>query len=208
MDESVGGELGPVVLGAPPRGTGPLVCLDRDGVLNEVIGDGSVSTPPRTVNEVRIVAGARGAVTRLRDAGFRTVVVTNQPDVARGAMSRDDALEITAHVLAATGVEGAYLCLHDSGDGCPCRKPRGGALRRAAADTGADLGASWMVGDRWVDIAAGRDAGVATVLVERPFSWLASGGGVEPPEDVRPDVVVAGIASAVDAILRLSAPDR
>jgi D-glycero-D-manno-heptose 1,7-bisphosphate phosphatase len=73
-------------------------------------------------------------------------------------------------------------------------------LRTAAADLAIDLSRSWLVGDRWVDIAAGQAAGVRTVLVERTSSWQPTSAG-SPPDDLRPTAVVATIDEAVDYIL-------
>src|SRR5262245_38089554 len=153
---------------------GPAVFLDRDGVLNEVRGSGDEALSPRSVDEIRIVPSARQAVARLRAAGFMLIVITNQPDVARGTMSRERALEITEFVVRELGLDAAYVCLHDGSDGCGCRKPRGGLLVEAARDSALELERSWMIGDRWVDVAAGREAGVRTVLLDRPYSWTAT----------------------------------
>src|SRR5262245_59744540 len=89
--------LGPVRLGpfSARSRAGSAVFLDRDGVLNEVRGSGSRSLPPQSVGEVRMVPSAEESVARLRAAGFCLIVVSNQPDVARGTMSRKVALGIT-----------------------------------------------------------------------------------------------------------------
>jgi len=183
-----------------PADTAPAVFLDRDGVLNEVAGDGQAAASPRRPEDLRIAAGTAEAVNRLRSAGFRLVVVTNQPDVARGAMTREVALAITERVVDTLDLDDAYLCPHDGVDACSCRKPMPGLLLDAARDWNIALDRSWLIGDRWVDIAAAHAAGVASVLLVRPYSWNAS-GGVDPPTGVEASVVRVDLTGAVDAVL-------
>jgi D-glycero-D-manno-heptose 1,7-bisphosphate phosphatase len=187
--------------GTRSDGRGPAaVFLDRDGVLNDVPGDGSGAASPRSISEVHLVPGAADAVERLHHAGFILVVVTNQPDVARGWLSAEDAIAITYAVVAPLGVDDAYVCTHDGPDGCRCRKPLPGLLTTAAADWGISLPTSWLVGDRWVDVAAGHAAGVRTILLRRPYSDDPSGGATRP-SDSDPDVEVASLEEAVTMII-------
>jgi D-glycero-D-manno-heptose 1,7-bisphosphate phosphatase len=91
---------------------------------------------------------------------------------------------------AAVGVEDILVCGHLDGDGCACRKPRPGMLEAAARKWAIDLPSSFVVGDRWRDIEAGRAVGCYTVLIERPYS-----------ECREADARVADLAAAVDAVL-------
>jgi D-glycero-D-manno-heptose 1,7-bisphosphate phosphatase len=188
------------------RGTGVAVFLDRDGVLNEVRGTGRHSLPPRSLNELHIVPEAAGSMERLHDAGFTLIVVSNQPDVARGSIGAETVLEITGAIVAELDLDDAYLCLHDGPDGCACRKPRPGTLHHAARDWGLDLAKSWMIGDRWVDVAAGNAAGARSLLLEHPYSWETA-GGQECPPDVRPLATFNSLADAVGRIVELSASE-
>jgi D-glycero-D-manno-heptose 1,7-bisphosphate phosphatase len=176
------------------------VFLDRDGVLNEVPGSGDRAVSPTAGSELVIVPNAASEVARLRMSGFVLLVVTNQPDVARGRLTREAALSMTQSVVDDLDLDGAYVCLHDGPDRCPCRKPRGGALQRGADDWGLHLASSWMIGDRWVDVAAGRDAGVRTVLLGRPYSWDRAGGEM-PPLDLVPDLTASSLGDAIDQLL-------
>jgi D-glycero-D-manno-heptose 1,7-bisphosphate phosphatase len=179
----------------------PAVYLDRDGVVTQpVLGEGG-ERPAWTLDELAIVPGAAAAAAALREAGFALIVVTNQPDIARGAVTAGVVDAINAEVAAALDLDGVYVCPHDGADGCDCRKPRPGMLHRAAADHAIDLGRSWLVGDRWVDIAAGRAAGVRTVLVERPGSFAPTSAGA-PGQDLVPDLVVRDVAAAAAMIIR------
>ena len=147
-----------------------------------------------------MAAGAAEAARRLRAAGLLLVVVTNQPDVARGSLTAWDAVAITRAVVDSLAIDDAYVCMHDGPDECGCRKPKSGLLTAAAGDWGISLADSWLVGDRWVDVAAGRAAGVRTVLLARPYSQDPS-GGASPPSGLAPEIVVTTLADAVTAIL-------
>jgi D-glycero-D-manno-heptose 1,7-bisphosphate phosphatase len=173
--------------------SGPAVFLDRDGVINRaVVRDGN-PYPPGSPDELEILPGVSEALSRLKAAGFARVVVTNQPDVARGRQRRDVVDAINARLQATLPIDEFRVCYHDDADACACRKPRPGLLTQPPLY---DLAASVMVGDRWRDIEAGRRAGVrATVLIDHGYDESAS---------VEPDLRVASLAMAVDWIVRLS----
>jgi D-glycero-D-manno-heptose 1,7-bisphosphate phosphatase len=120
------------------------------------------------------------------------VVVTNQPDVARGTCSRDGVEAIHAHLKAALGLDAVLTCFHDDADACRCRKPAPGLLLEAAQELRIDLDSSFMVGDRWRDMEAGRRAGCTTFFID----W----GYTERPPDSY-DYRVASLAEASRMIL-------
>lgn len=172
----------------------PAVFLDRDGVLNRCRSDGGTTRPPAGVDDLEIVPGARGALERLGAAGYVLVVVTNQPDVARGTTSEAAVERINVELRRLLPVDDLRTCPHDDGDGCGCRKPAPGMILEAADELDLDLAASVLVGDRWSDVAAARSAGCgAAVLVgDRP--------GVRP-DGAAADAIVATVVEAVDWIL-------
>jgi len=171
----------------------PAVFLDRDGVLNEaVIRDGK-PYPPDSVRGMKITPGAPQSLARLRAAGFLLIVVTNQPDLARGKQTREAVDEIHAALRAAMPLDAIYVCDHDSADKCDCRKPHPGMLLTAAADLNINLGQSFMIGDRWRDVDAGARAGCRTVFLD--FGYQER--GPETP----PDVTVSTLSQGVDWIL-------
>jgi D-glycero-D-manno-heptose 1,7-bisphosphate phosphatase len=176
------------------------VFLDRDGVLDEpVVVDGG-ERPPWKLEELRIVGDARAALDRLREAGLAMVVVTNQPDVGRGTLDRDMAELINFEVKDALGVDAIYSCFHSGAEPCACRKPAPGMIFAAARDLELAVEGSWLVGDRWVDIAAGRSVGLRTVLLRRVGSWGPS-SGVLPPRDLQPDHIATSLTEAVSFIV-------
>src|SRR6267143_162902 len=102
------------------------VFLDRDGVVNRAFPEGGGSRPPRHVEELEILPDARTACAQLRTGGFLLVVVTNQPDVARGMLAPEVLNEINDALRAQVEVDDLLVCPHDDVDGCECRKPAPG----------------------------------------------------------------------------------
>jgi len=175
--------------------SGRAVFLDRDGVINRpVIRDGK-PYPPARVEDLEILPGVPAALARLHDAGFRLVVVTNQPDVARGTQRREVVDAMHAQLASVLPIDEFRVCDHDDGDDCRCRKPKAGMLEDAARASGVSLPSSFMVGDRWRDIEAGRRAGCTTVFID--WGYLE-----QRPE--HPDHVVPSLPDAVEWILSKS----
>jgi len=146
------------------------VFLDRDGVLNRAVVKGGKPYPPFSVLEVKILPGVHEALQRLKDAGFMLIVVSNQPDVSRGATPKATVEEINAYLAARLPIDRFIMCYHDSDDGCDCRKPCPGMLFAGAQEFDVDLAASYMVGDRWRDIEAGISAGCKTIFIDYGYA--------------------------------------
>ncbi len=188
----------------------PAVFLDRDGVLIE---DVHLLTRPE---QVVMPAGVPGALRALGAAGFKLIVVSNQPVVARGLATEPDVRAVHAHMeslfqsAGAPPLDGIYFCPHHPNAtlpayrlDCDCRKPKPGLFRRAAKELELDLGASFAVGDRITDIIAGAKAGCRTVLVQ-------TGKHLEQPIEtsepldltIQPDHTCADLGAAVEWILK------
>jgi len=150
------------------------VFLDRDGVLVETLVKNNRACAPVSLEEFRISEGAREQVARLREAGLVPIVFTNQPEVARGLITAETLAQMHEQLRGAVPVEDIFVCVHDSGHECECRKPKPGMLRAAADKWGIDLQRSFVVGDRWRDIQAGRAVGSYTILIDRPYSECSS----------------------------------
>ena len=168
------------------------VFLDRDGVVNDAVVRDGLPYPP-DLADLRIAPGTAEALAALRGAGFELIVVTNQPDVARGTRSRSEVDAIHRRLAGALPLDAFYVCDHDDADGCDCRKPRPGLLIRAARERGITLRGSFLVGDRWKDVDAARAAGVTSVFVERGYA--------ERRPDPPADAAVADLAGAARWIL-------
>lgn len=146
------------------------VFLDRDGVVvAAVVRDGKPFSP-MTLEELRVLPGVPDALAKLHAAGYTLVVVTNQPDVARGAQAREVVDAMHDRLRHELPLDAVYCCFHDDADGCACRKPAPGMLRDAARDLDLDLAASFMVGDRWRDTEAGSAAGCRTIFVDHKYA--------------------------------------
>ena len=156
------------------------VFLDRDGVLNRSVVRNGRPHPPATLGELEIAGDAANTLRALKEAGFLLVGVTNQPDVARGTQRREVVEEINEAIRAALPLDDLLVCYHDDADGCACRKPRPGLLKDAAERHRIDLGASFLVGDRWRDVEAGHAAECTVVLIDHGYSEKAAAG--RPPD--------------------------
>jgi D-glycero-D-manno-heptose 1,7-bisphosphate phosphatase len=170
------------------------VFLDRDGVICEEVD--YLSDP----DQLRLLPGAAEAIRQLNDAGVPTILVTNQSGIGRGYFTAEAVDAIHDRLRAELAAQGASLdaiqcCPHRPDEGCQCRKPRAGLLRRAAAEHGVELRASVMVGDKLSDLEAGRAAGCGTVLV------LTGYGGRERHGVTADDHVADDLRAAVEWIL-------
>jgi len=172
------------------------VFVDRDGVLNRSLLRNGKLLPPASADELELLPGVAEACAALRAAGFLLIVVTNQPDVARGTQNRQTVAAIHAVIREKVPLDDIRVCYHDDDDGCECRKPKPGLLLQAAKDWDIDIRCSFLVGDRWKDIAAARNAGCRAVQVEN---------GQPEKEDAwaSPDLRVRSLKEAADWILRI-----
>lgn len=168
------------------------VFLDRDGVINRAIVRDGKPYPPVSLVELEILPGVHEALQRLHDANYLLVVVTNQPDVARGTAKREDVEEMNAFLSSQLPIDDFKTCYHDSGDKCGCRKPLPGALLEAAQEHNIDLSKSFMVGDRWRDVEAGASAGCKTFFINYRYA--------EQKPDA-PDFMVSSLLEAKKIIL-------
>ena len=167
------------------------VFLDRDGVLNEVVVHNGVPLSPRRVEDFRVVPGSLEALQRLRERGLPLFVASNQPDVARGHLAPEELARMTATLQRTLPLDEVVICPHDDADGCTCRKPQPGLLLTVAERWGVDLSRSYVVGDSWKDVEAGRRAGCHTILLRRDYNASAQA-----------DTVVSTLAEAVQLILQ------
>lgn len=166
--------------------------LDRDGVLNRSVVRNGKPYPPASLADLEIIAGVPEALMALRGAGFKALVVTNQPDVATGKTTRQSVDAIHAHMRATLAIDAIYACFCVEGPDCPCYKPRPDMLIDAAREWHVDLAQSYMVGDRWRDVGAGRAAGCCTLFIDYGYAERR-------PE--APDHVVEDLAHAARIIL-------
>lgn len=149
------------------------VILDRDGVINEVFLQNGNPIPPRSLDELRIILGVSEAIHLLKSHGFIVLCLTNQPDVSRGTMTREGVEEINKHLEEELQIQEIFVCFHDDRDRCECRKPKPGGIEYFLAKYNLGRSSTYMIGDRWKDIEAGRAAGVNTVYIARDYAEKA-----------------------------------
>jgi D-glycero-D-manno-heptose 1,7-bisphosphate phosphatase len=169
------------------------VFLDRDGVINRAPVRNGKPYPPSSVAALEVLPGVPDALEQLKKAGFLLIVVSNQPDVARGTTTREAVERIHARLADALPIDRFVVCYHDTADNCECRKPRAGMLLASARELHIDLAASYLVGDRWRDMEAGKQAGCKTLFVDYGYDE-------EPPRDY--DYRVASLLEAASIILK------
>ena len=169
------------------------VFLDRDGVLNEAYVRNGKPYSPDTIEEMIIVQDAPAALARLRKHGFRLILATNQPDIARNRLTRAQVDAMNAHLNHQLPLDAIEVCPHDDVDNCDCRKPKPGLLVNAAKRDGIALSESFMVGDRFRDIEAGDSAGCRTILI---------GDGYGETFKAQPDAKFATLSEAAEWILK------
>ena len=173
------------------------VFFDRDGVLNDTVdrGDGFLSvrekvrfTAPYFYHEFHPKEGISEAITKVKEAGFLSILVTNQPDVGYGHMPAEEYEKIMT-VVKTWPLDDIYVCVHGREDGCECKKPKPGMLIAAAAKHQIDLPSSFIIGDTKSDVGAGKAAGCITILIDD-----------ERNRDLTPDFRVVDLAEAIKAI--------
>ena len=170
------------------------VFLDRDGVLNRAVIREGRPFPPANEAQLEITADAKSLLQRLKERGYRLLVVTNQPDVSKGITARETVEAINLRLTKELPLDDILVCYHTDADECDCRKPKPGLLLEAARRHQIDLAASFMVGDRWRDVEAGQRAGCRAILIEDEYAEKAP---AQPP-----DSEVHSLREAVDWILQ------
>ena len=163
------------------------VFLDRDGVINRAIVRHGKPYAPRSLAELEILPDVAEALERLRAAGFLTVIVTNQPDVGAGKLAPAMLDAMHKELRARLAIDDVRACCHTEAEGCACRKPKPGMLLDAAREHGIDLAHSFLVGDRWRDVAAAQAAGCQALFIDYQY------------EEKRPDKPYVAVKSLPDA---------
>ena len=189
------------------------IFLDRDGVVNELVyfPEQGVIDSPFTVNQFRLCPGVPDAVKRFQNAGYKVIVASNQPGVAKGHMPLKNFERICDTMKAQLGEKGVsldaeYYCMHHPEAtvaqyriNCDCRKPKPGLILKAAKDMDIDLSQSWFIGDNLSDIKAGKNAGCHTLLLGKIRCELCD---LMYNEGIKPDVIKLNLLESADYILK------
>lgn len=146
------------------------IFFDRDGVINKVILKDGKPFSPRKFEEFKLLDGIRKVLERFRKKEFLNIIVTNQPDIARGLIKTETLEKMHKFIEENLPIDDIFICPHDDIDNCHCRKPKPGMLLEAAEKWHINLKESFMIGDSWKDIEAGKAAGCATVLLDNLYN--------------------------------------
>ena len=167
------------------------VFLDRDGVINKVVFRNGQPGSPRSLEEFIFNDGIQEGTRKLKDYGFRIIVVTNQPDLARGEIKKGILDLMTQKMRWEIPVDDVFICPHDNIHQCSCRKPKPGMLLEAASRWTIDLLSSFLIGDSWKDIEAAKAAGCMGILLDAPYN-----------QDVQCHFRVKSLSEAVNFIIK------
>ena len=184
------------------------VFLDRDGVINELVyhQEQEVIDSPFTPGQFKLIPGVTEAIKTLRNAGYLTILVSNQPGIAKGHMTKNYFELIRQKMNSELSIDGAvldgeYYCLHHPEAVvekyrivCDCHKPLPGLLFKAAMEKDIDLKRSWLIGDNLSDIQAGKAAGCQTILIGNMKCELCS---LMSEKNVFPDKIFGNVTKAV-----------
>jgi D-glycero-D-manno-heptose 1,7-bisphosphate phosphatase len=173
-----------------PEESWPAVFLDRDGTL---MRDADYCANPK---DVEVFPEARQALRRLKDKGYKLVIITNQSGIGRGYFDETEYRAVEAEFLRQLGddlIDASYYCADPPGSDSVRRKPGPGMIFEAQRDHRLDLRRSFMVGDKASDIGCGRNASVRTILVQTGYG--------EAQQNVGADWIARDIAHAADIIL-------
>ena len=193
------------------------VFLDRDGVINELIyhEEQGIIDSPFTVSQLQIIDGVPEAIRILHDAGYKVIIVSNQPGVAKKHMSNKTFEAIRCRLideLSKTNsfIDAEFYCLHhpqavvpDLKEVCDCRKPKPGLLIKAYDELDIQLEKSWMVGDGLTDIQSGKGAGCRTILIGKEKCELCHR---MEQENARPDFICENLLQAASVIKNNNVP--
>ncbi|MDO8491085.1 MAG: HAD family hydrolase [Dehalococcoidia bacterium] len=185
--------------------------LDRDGVINPLVyyEEQGIIDSPFTAEQFNLLPGIGPAISRLHQLGYKVILASNQPGVAKGHMTEAAFERIRNKMrdeLARQGaaIDGERYCLHHPEAivhelmlDCDCRKPKPGLLMQAAQDMGIDLSQSWMIGDGLTDVQAGKRAGCRTILLAKMKCELCR---LMDEQEARPDAIAANLPEAVSFI--------
>ena len=180
-----------------------LLLFDRDGVLNKLIYRDYKMRAPIKLDEIQLENYVTEEIDSLRE-DFEFAIVTNQPDFEKMALPRNLGIEINHQIAEQVGIKSSYICFHSEGK-CKCRKPETGLLELAMWAQGFERKNTIMVGDRWTDILAARQAGIRSILISSniPQSYLPSSNGETPPSSLKPNFTVNDFRGLTQLIKKL-----
>ena len=144
--------------------------FDRDGILNKSIIKNSKPYSPRNLKELYLNFELVEFIKKLKKKKFKIIVVTNQPDIKYGKLSNYTLRTINSIIVKTFFIDDIYVCSHGKNDNCKCRKPKPGMLKKASKKWNINLKKSYLIGDRWKDIASGESMGCTTIFIDYNYN--------------------------------------
>tara|TARA_B110001454_G_C12609668_1_gene388124 strand:+ start:204 stop:779 length:576 start_codon:yes stop_codon:yes gene_type:complete len=170
------------------------IFLDRDGTLNKAYIENGLPISPSSLNKFKIIKGVKKSINRLKKLNFLCILITNQPDVFRGKISKKTVVKMNSYIKKKIKLDDMFVCYHDNEHNCNCRKPKPGLLVKASKKWKIDLNKSFMIGDRWKDILAGKKVGCKTIFINNNY---------KNDKKVKADFTFKSLLKAVNKIEKL-----
>ena len=147
------------------------VFLDRDGVINEVIFRGTDKPiAPWSIEEFRFIKGIKKPLEKLADLGFLLFIISNQPDISKGLIDIQTVETMNNTILSKLPITKIIYCPHEDRHNCSCRKPKPGMLITLSKEYNVNLMKSFLIGDNWKDIEAGKSVGCKSILLNKIYN--------------------------------------
>jgi len=169
------------------------VFLDRDGVLNKVVLKNGKPYPPSCAADLEVFPEASEVCTRLKAMGFLLIAVTNQPDISRKTQTIEAVEAMHQKLNTYLPLDDVVVCYHDDSDDCDCRKPKPGMLVSSRNKWDLDFSQSFLIGDRWRDIAAAQSVNCCPIFIDYSY---------QEKQPSLPYVSVKSLSEAGDFILK------
>ena len=145
------------------------IFLDRDGTLNKAFIKNGLPVSPSSFSEFKILPGVKSSIIKLKKLGFLCLLITNQPDVSRKKIKKKTVIKMNNFIKKKIKLDDVFVCYHDDKHNCDCRKPKPGLIIKAYKKWNIDLKNSFMIGDRWKDISAGKKVGCKTIFINNNY---------------------------------------
>lgn len=180
-----------------------IIFLDRDGVINKDPGGWTEHSYVTKWEDFHFLPGSKEAIKKLNQNGFEIIVISNQGGISKGFYREEELYHINEKILSEITKSGGrikkvYYCVHQNSDNCECRKPKPGLFKKAEKDLSIKAKGAYFIGDGKMDIEAGREMGLKTVLVlsgktslEDLKSW-----------DLKPDYIFDNLFEAVNFVIK------
>jgi D-glycero-D-manno-heptose 1,7-bisphosphate phosphatase len=140
--------------------------FDRDGVINKAKLIQNKPHPPSSIEELELTSGIERLINFLVLKNYLIIVITNQPDIARGTKKKSEDKKINDYLMSKLKINKIYVCYHDNVDNCNCRKPKIGNIIAAKNFYNINMEKSFFIGDRRSDILAGNKSGCKSIFID------------------------------------------